>query len=94
MQISIPNIKAMCKIIRKIREYYRQRRDRRRILRAVRRADKLHEQTRQRCYVFNIGGRLVVMSTSDIKEMRRHRVLRPGVKSADIKRKAIYRTAL
>ena len=65
-----------------------------RLMRAIARAEALHAQTGKQCFVFNVGGRLVVWSTLDIKRLRRERLLRTGVTACDLKRKALYKTAL
>ena len=62
-------------------------------MRAIAKAEALHARTGKRCYVFNVGGRLKVWTTLDVKYLRRKRLLRTGVTTDDLKRKALYKTA-
>lgn len=64
-----------------------------RLMRAIAEAEALHARTGKRCYVFNVGGRLKVWTTLYVKYLRRKRLLRAGVTTDDLKRKALYKTA-
>ena len=74
-------------------EFIRHRWARWRLMRAIVEAEKLHARTGKRCYVFNVGGRLEVWTTLDLKRLRRERCLRPGVTIDHFKNKALYKTA-
>lgn len=75
-------------------EFLRNRWARRRLMRAIAEAEALHKRTGKRCYVFNIGGRLEVWTTYDIKRLRRERRLRQGCTVEHFKEKALYKTTL
>lgn len=71
-----------------------QRRDKRRLGRAVDKALTLHKRDGRRYYVFNLAGKLMVVSSADVKRWKRTRFIRAGVSLADLKNAALYKTPL
>lgn len=63
-----------------------------RLRRAIREANRLREQNRQKYYVLNIGGRPVAVSKRRIQQLAAEGAYRPGISSRDIQAKALYKT--
>jgi len=81
-------------LFKRLLNYFRQRRDKLRLGRAVDKALSLHKRDGRRYYVFNLAGELMVVSTADIKRWKRTGFIRPGVSLADLKNAALYKTPL
>lgn len=64
---------------------------RRQLGKAIDQAITSHNKDGKRYYVFSIGGKIVVASTSDLKAWQRSGYIRKGVSLAAIKSKALYK---
>ena len=64
---------------------------RRQLGKAIDQAITRHNEDGKRYYVFSIGGKIVVASTSDLKVWQRSGYIRKGVSLAAIKSKALYK---